>query len=78
MGQLRSVSRVQFRRVVAVLTAIVVSVGSSGIGAQPAAAMPRAGDDGAVRVLRSSDGKLTLVCHYASNGELAYCDVYYG
>ena len=31
--------------------------------------------DAKIRIFKSADGKLVLICHYNQNGGLMYCDV---
>jgi len=36
---------------------------------------PAAAYDAKIRIFKSADGKLVLICHYNQNGGLMYCDV---
>ena len=57
------------RKTLGVAAALMLAVGALGLApAHDAAA-------GTIKIFKSTDGKVVLICHYSDSGALRYCDV---
>jgi hypothetical protein len=57
------------RRALGATAALLMTVGM--LGALPATSAFAQ----TIKILKSADGKVVLICHYSDNGTLLYCDV---